>query len=321
MLSKWHVHAEEYARFLNSLPGCAVTCVWDEEPARGEAWARELKAAFEPDLNALLARPDVDGVIVTTPTSLHRKVMVAAANAGKHIFTEKVLALTTEDALAVKSAVEMNDVRFCISFPQRTMPEYLFAKKAVEEGLLGDVTMMRVRNGHNGAIAGWLPEYWYDPQTAGGGAMMDLGCHPMYLSRWILGRPVSVQSTFASYTGRAVEDSAVCILTFENKAVAVVETSLSAYYAPYLFEVYGTEGTLLIKDRKLELKCGKYGGETRRLGVEDCPAALRPAVEQWVRGCTAGEPIAFGMEDAVELTRMMEAAYLAHREKRAVFFR
>ena len=62
MLSKWHVHAPEYARRLSEMDDVQLTCVWDEIPERGQAWAKELGTAFEPDLDKLLARDDVDAV-------------------------------------------------------------------------------------------------------------------------------------------------------------------------------------------------------------------------------------------------------------------
>jgi predicted dehydrogenase len=99
MLSRWHVHANDYARQVKVHPDTVITAVWDEIPERGAAWAKELEAAFEADLDVLLARSDVDAVIVDAPTNIHGAVMVKAALAGKHIFTEKVMALREQFAL------------------------------------------------------------------------------------------------------------------------------------------------------------------------------------------------------------------------------
>ena len=84
MLSKWHVHAPEYARRLSEMDDVQLTCVWDEIPERGQAWAKELGTAFEPDLDKLLARDDVDAVCIDTPTNMHKDIMIKAAKAGKH---------------------------------------------------------------------------------------------------------------------------------------------------------------------------------------------------------------------------------------------
>ena len=66
MLSKWHVHAGGYAKFIQNQPDAQVTCVWDEDAARGQAWAEELGVPFVADLDALLARDDVDAVAIDT---------------------------------------------------------------------------------------------------------------------------------------------------------------------------------------------------------------------------------------------------------------
>ena len=92
MLSKWHVHAEGYARDFLKTGKAEITAVWDEKPERGAEWAQRLGCDFESDLDKLLAREDVDAVCCCTPTTMHTDVLIRAAKAGKHIFTEKVLA-------------------------------------------------------------------------------------------------------------------------------------------------------------------------------------------------------------------------------------
>ena len=67
-----------------------ITCVWDEQPERGQAWAQELGVPFVADYGALLARSDVDAVLIDSPTNMHKDLMVRAAQAKKHIFTEKM---------------------------------------------------------------------------------------------------------------------------------------------------------------------------------------------------------------------------------------
>ncbi len=123
MLSRWHVHADEYASCVNGEEQAQVVAVWDEDPERGRGWAGELGVDFEAELNTLLARDDIDAVAVNAPTNMHSDVMVSAAQAGKHIFTEKVMAMTVKDCRAIADAVTQAGVKFCISFPRRGLPE------------------------------------------------------------------------------------------------------------------------------------------------------------------------------------------------------
>ena len=85
---------KDYAGEAQAHPDVEIVAAWDEDPTRGAAGAADLGVPYHADLAELLARPDVDGVIVTTRTTAHRDVIIAAAEAGKHVFTEKVLALT-----------------------------------------------------------------------------------------------------------------------------------------------------------------------------------------------------------------------------------
>src|SRR5689334_21733477 len=87
MLSFWHVHGKDYARAAPEHPETEIVAVWDEVPERGRTEAEQRGVPFYAQLDELLAQPNIDGVIVDTPTSMHRDVIVAAARAGKHIFT------------------------------------------------------------------------------------------------------------------------------------------------------------------------------------------------------------------------------------------
>ena len=321
MLSGWHVHAQGYARELRGMDDVDIVSVYDENPIRGQAWADELGVPFHADLNDFLQKREMDAVVVNAPTDRHAEVMVAAAKAGKHLFTEKVMALTVKECESVALAVRDAKVRFCISFPARTSPQHLFAKKVAEEGVIGDVTLMRVRTAHNGASANWLPQHFYDPKECGGGAMMDLGAHPMYLARWILGRPIRITSLFNERTGHPVEDNAVSVIEFENKAIGVVETSFVSTHSPGWLELYGTEGCLVIggTDGGVRLISNNIATSVPGwISPSQLPKGLPKPIRLWVDGILRDDPIPFGLEEGTQLTELMEYAYLSHREKRQV---
>ncbi len=323
MLSGWHVHAKGYANKIRSFEDAEIAVVWDEEPARGETWAKELGVPFEADLAAACDRADVDGVVVNAPTNRHPEVMIAAAEAGKHIFTEKVMALTVAECEAIAGAVREAGVTFCISMPARCSAANQFARQVADEKLIGDLTLMRTRTAHNGASADWLPPHFYDPVACGGGAMMDLGAHPMYLARWICGAPKRIASTFNTLTGHAVEDNAVCVIEFASGAVAVVETAFVSTHSPGCLELYGTEGALLIggPDGGVKLRSNKVESSVPGWVVPaSLPQAKPEPIRQWVTACLTGGDSPFTLDDGIQLTELMEAAYIAHREGRQVEF-
>jgi len=317
MLSKWHVHAEGYAKTVAEQPDARICMVWDDDAERGAAWAKALGVPFEPDLAKALAG-NVDAVVVDTPTTDHRRVMVAAAEAGKHIFTEKALATTLEDCRAIAAAVKKSGVKFCISHPQLTSPLAQYCKKAIDESLIGDVHYMRMRSAHAGSLAGWLPAYWYNLENAGGGAMMDLGCHPMYTAAFLLGKPRRIASVFnTSYAPPGVDDNSVSVVEFENKAIAVLETSFVSPYQANCFELLGTEGAIVQFERTIKVRSDKImkdGWFTPDKLPEQQPVAIR----QWLDGIIDGKPILFDVDMGMALTELLENAYVSDREQKIV---
>ena len=254
MLSKWHVHAAGYARDILSTGKAEIVAVWDENIQRGKDWAQDLNVNFEADLDTLLARKDIDAVICCTPTTMHDEVLVKAANAGKHIFTEKALSTTVEGCKRIADAVKTNGVTFTISYPQLFNKSTKFIKSYIDSGKLGTVTTVRIRNAHSGVSNGWLPEYWFEEKDAGGGAMMDLGCHPMYQLAALCGKPKRISALFNSPLGSKVDENAVSIIEFENGIIGISETGFDSFSSPHRIEVYGTEGTIIEQDWKLSIR-------------------------------------------------------------------
>lgn len=323
MLSAWHVHAPDYARQIAAHPETKVALVWDNDVTRGEEFARELGVPFEPSLEKVLQNEDIHAVAINTPTTMHREVITAAARAGKHIFTEKVLATTIEDAYAIAKEVNEAGVKFVISFPHRAMPHNLFAKQAVTKGLLGDVTLLRIRNAHNGTSANWLPPHFYSFEECGGGAMMDLGAHGMYLAAWLLGKPQRISAMFSHVTGKEVEDNAVAVMEFENGATAINETSFLSSHSPFALELYGTEGSLLISgpNRQVLLRSNRVESSVQGwIQPTDLPKALPSALEQLVGAILRDEPVHFTIDDAVVLTELMDGAYRSHKLRRQIMY-
>ncbi|WP_248930196.1 Gfo/Idh/MocA family protein [Paenibacillus hamazuiensis] len=318
MLSFWHVHAKDYAKQASEHPETEIVAVWDEIPERGRKEAEERGVRFYDSLDELLAQPDIDGVIVDTPTNMHRDVMVAAAKAGKHIFTEKVIAPTIKECNEIIQAVEASGVKLTVSLPRLNANYTLAVQQILQEELLGKVTLVRTRLSHNGGVPsergpeGWLPAHFYNKEQCGGGAMIDLGCHPMYLARLFLGLPESVSANYGYVMGREVEDNAVSVLSYANGALAIVEAGFVNRFSPFVIEVHGTEGSLLYSthDNKLLVRSSKLGEEAMKEWQvkEELPANKPSAFEQWVSHIRNGTTAEENIQLALDLTRLMEAS-------------
>lgn len=317
ILSFWHVHAKDYAREAVNHPDTEIVAVWDEIPERGLAEAVKLGVPYIEHLQEVLADAGIDAVVVTAPTSDHMGVIVAAATAGKHIFTEKVIALTTAECGHIMNSIERAGVTFTVSLPRLNTPFTQGALRLADSGLLGELTLVRTRLSHSGALPaehnplGYLPAHFFDPEQSGGGAMIDLGCHPMYLARLFLGLPDSVSASFGYVTGKEVEDNAVVVLRYARGALAVVEAGFVNRSSPFVLEVHGTEGSLVYSahDAILRYKSFKLEGDAaKQWHTAELPTALPSAFEQWVSHIRNGTKAIENNNLAIDLTRLMEAS-------------
>ncbi|MFG6494854.1 Gfo/Idh/MocA family oxidoreductase [Fictibacillus sp. UD] len=322
LLSKWHVHAVDYAREATENEAISIKTVWDENEERGTQWAEELGVSYEADLNKVLDDPNIDGVIVTTATNRHKDVIIAAANHGKHIFTEKVLAFTVKECEEIIEAVEKNNVQLMVNLPRLTESFYLYAQEAVDKGLLGDITYIRCRVAHNGSVPseenpkGWLPQHFYNKEECGGGALIDLGAHPIYLTNRLGGKVKAVSGKLNEFYNLGVDDNAVVMVEYESGAMGVIETGFLSFGSPQQLELYGTEGTLMVEWQDVRIKSKHLG--TDEWVTPDLPNPISSSMEQWVQAIETGKKPAITTDDIVHLTAINEAAAISSAEGRRV---
>jgi len=316
-ISYWHVHADDYTRQALEHPGTELAAIWDEQPERGQAKAEQYGVPYYASLDEMLAQDGIDAVIVDAPTNIHREVMVKAAKAGKHIFTEKVVAPTAKEVSEILAAVREAGVKLTVSLPRLYDGYTQTIDRVLRDGKLGKLTMARVRLSHNGATANWLPPHFYSKEQCGGGALIDLGCHPMYLVRHFLGMPESVSANFGYVTGKEVEDNAVSVLRYADGAVGIVEAGFVNSHSPFSIELHGTEGTLLYGFPD-EVPVVRYNGgsdQWEKLQLDD---RMPFAFSQWVEHVNQGTDAVENIAAAVDLTKLMEASTISAAQGRAV---
>lgn len=307
----WHVHADDYARETVEHPATRLVASWDPDAERGREGAERLGVDAAASLDELLARPDVDAITVTTATNEHTEVIGRAIEAGVHVFTEKLLAPTVAESVALVDAARNNGVALVVSLPRLSEEVVVTAADLVDSGALGDVTYARVRMAHDGWIGGWLPERFADPVAAIGGAFADLGCHPAYLVQRFLGaEPVHVSAEYGHVTGRAVEDNAVVVARYDSGAVGVAEASFVTTPGSFAFEVRGTEASLLygFGQEALTAKGGRFGEGWAVVPLDDAapsPYAL------WVDAIRGSADTSDNLQAAIDLTRFVVAANTA----------
>ena len=320
MLSFAHTHADGYARQVRDHPRTRLVAVWDEDANRGRAAAQRYGVPFEPELEAVLARADVAGVVCTAPSALHPQVLLASARAGRHIFTEKVLALTVADCDRILEAVQAAGVRLTVSMPALCDAELRWLKAALDAERFGRVTMLRVRIGHSAALERWFPpSSWFgDPGQAGGGALMDLGCHPVYRMRHLMGEPLALTARLTNVAGTyGIDDNGAVLLEFPGGALGIVEASWVQRGGPEGLALYGTAGWALLGYPGAPLRCGGEaftGGQGGSLLPGNLPPAWRPPLQQWIEAVLDGTEPELRPEWGRHLTEILQAAYTSNRD-------
>ncbi|WP_404420715.1 Gfo/Idh/MocA family protein [Thalassospira australica] len=308
------------------------------------------------DWKALIADPSVDIVSITTPNMLHFDMALAAIAAGKHVYCEKPLALTLDQARAMRDAARKAGVKTMVGYNYIKNPAFTHACKLVREGTIGDIVHFR----------GWVDEdYQANPELpwtwrstladAGLGALGDMGCHLVSMTYGLVGpinsliadmQTVHDTRPLADGSGRARvenEDTATALVRFANGAQGSISTSRSAWGRKnrLAWEVHGTKGMLCFDQERLnELQLYRNDGPTAKQGFTTiltgpehppygnfCPA---PGHQLGFNDLKVIEAAALlrairdnhaaypGFDDAFEFEKVIHAVALSAREERRV---
>ena len=314
-----HIHTPSFIKTINNRPDVSCKFVYDHNAERAAKRAAELGAQVA-DLDAILADPEITSVVVCSETRHHLELVTKAAQAGKHLFVEKPLAATSDEAAQIEAAVQRAGVVFQTGFFSRGNPANQFIKHEIEAGHLGTVTRMRYVNAHQGALAGWFDDEWRwiaDKTEAGGGGYADLGAHALDIVLWCLtktcGPVVKCAATLGSATKRYgdIDEWGAGLVTFQSGAVAVVEAGwVDPNKLPSPVEVHGTEGEIRVLGNKVFYFSknveGADGSEWTQL-----PEAQPHAFELFWNKLEGADVPLISIEEAALESRVMHELYQA----------
>lgn len=223
----------------------AVICDIVEEAAR--ALADPLNIAWETDYRTVLQDDSIAALYIALPHHLHEAAAVAAAEAGKHILLEKPMANSLEAADRILAAQRRAGVKLMLGFTHRFHSELETAKRLIDAGELGRLTLAIDVMTTGGLIPGW---FWQKSQ-AGGGVLHVNGAHSFDRLRWLMGAEIVEVFAYAdTYDPRkTVEDSAVVALRFANGAIGTTAHNwVTDVAVPFKcdLDIHGTEGAIRI---------------------------------------------------------------------------
>jgi predicted dehydrogenase len=247
------------------------------------------------DWRKLIDDPNVDVVDIAVPNNLHAEIATAAAQAGKHIFCEKPLARTGDEARTMFEAVKRAGVIHMVAFNYRRTPAVALAKKLIDEGAIGTI-----RNFRGTYLQDWSadpnsPLSWrFQKEVAGSGALGDIATHVLDIARYLVGEVQAVSGILRTYTAERplqqggvdmlgaaskrldaakgavdVDDEVLTLIRFQNGAVGSLEATRNAYGRNNFltFEIHGTEGSIEFNyERRDELQASFASDPSDRRG-------------------------------------------------------
>lgn len=261
-----------HARWCAEVPGSSLVAVCDANAARAEEVAARYGAEALTDYASLVARSDVDAIVIATPTYLHAPMALAAIDAGKHVAIEKPLARSVREGAEVVEAARRRGVTAQYFENLCFAPTYAMARQLVSEGAVGEPFFVRcTENAGGGASMGlgvYEPEEgpptpggqdgeplgaWYrDPARSGGGMLLSTGCHAIAYIYHLLGRPaverVAAETLRWGPSQSDLEDAGYVTIRFSGNRVGFVDSSAINALGTFddRAEIYGTEGSILL---------------------------------------------------------------------------
>jgi predicted dehydrogenase len=282
------------------------------------------------DYREMLKGEDLDVVSVCTPNLYHREMAVAALDKGCDVLLEKPVALTLPDALAIRAAARRRRRRVMVAFSHRFSDLNAAARRAVRQGRIGRLYMLRVRFAHTGPWPGWASTDWfYNPRLAGGGAMLDMAIHAFDLAQWYAGPVTAVQARVATLRKKiAVDDNAVAILEFGPRCLGYVEAGWTSPAGYCGVELMGDNGAIFVDYSAAKATMisgartpdGKSRQETAVL-QEGCRPLWSVQMAHFTRQLGRRGPFCVGINEGIAALRVALAAYRSSRAGRRVQLR
>jgi predicted dehydrogenase len=325
-----------YMQGLSEVPDQQVVVVYGRDKHKAQEFATTWHIPdFSDDMASVAARPDVDLLLIALPNAVHLEAARLAASNKKHVVCTKPLARNAEEARQMLEVVQQAGILHGYAETEVFSPAVIRAKSLIDDGAVGRVLTVRSREAHSGPHA---PHFW-DAELAGGGALLDMGCHTIEAARYFIGKeikPVEVLAwgdTLVHTDKTSAEDNAIVLLRFEDGALAQSELSWTARGSLDLRnEVYGTEGSIFTDVTRatpinafvrgtssyLLEKAESNSGWIFPLPDEARVYGYHEEMKHFVESVARGEMPRETFIDGVAVNTIIDAAYQSIREHRWV---
>ena len=283
-----------------------VSC-YARTPADRDAFADQRGCRAAESLDALLADPDVDGVVLATPHSAHAEQIVAAASAGKHVFVEKPLTLSVADAKVAIEATTAAGVTLQVGFQRRRQPTNRAIKRMIDDGELGTVVQLEGNQSGPAAHASDFPAWRADPAEAPAGGMAAMGVHLVDTFHYLAGPAARVAAfTKQVYGWRDLDEATTAIIEYERGPLGFIGTS---YFVPAVntFCVYGSEFNAWNEGDGAGLWTQRRGEPARTQRPTEVIDTFVDEMEEFARCILEGAEPETGGPEGLEVAAVLEA--------------
>jgi predicted dehydrogenase len=295
-------------------PRARLVAVADINAETARSVASELECDWYGDAFEMVARAEVEAIVIVTGHATHAPLVIAAAEQGKPVLVEKPLALTVDEARAAVQAARRAGIFLQVGFMRRYDPAYRRAFEAVERGELGKPVL------YSGISRDARPPpRSYFSGAGSGGLFIDSGIHDLDLARWIMCDEVT--TVWASGALVACHDLAdvqpidagVITLGFRGGALGTIQLYRNAVYGYDIrTEIIGTEGSAMVGDRRLYpvevLHADAIGHTMAHHWLERFAEAYALEMADWVERVTGGEEPAVSADDGIRAVELAVAA-------------
>ncbi|MCX7590706.1 MAG: Gfo/Idh/MocA family oxidoreductase [Kiritimatiellae bacterium] len=314
-----HIHTPNFVKRLKERTDVRVTMVWDHDEQRAKKNAEQLgtRAVESPEI--IWESSDICGVIICSETNRHEELVLAACQAGKHLFVEKPLGIGATDAWRMARAIRSAGVMFQTGYFLRGTPVHRFLREKIAQGTFGTITRARHSNCHAGSLKGWFNTDWRwmaDPAIAGCGAFGDLGTHSLDILMWFFGDVARVTASINMVTGRYGEcdESGEGLIEFQNGVVATLAAGWVDIDNPVRLLISGTRAHACVIGDQLFFKCEAVEGADGKTPWTKLPAPQPHAFDLFLDALTgkADASVLVSPEEAAARCEVMEAFYRAH---------
>ncbi len=281
---------------------------------------------------------DIDAVLVMVPHAYHERIVIRCAERGKHVLCEKPMGTTVEACRNMIAAALRNKIKFMIAENHRFLPAHTWIRNAIQQGLVGDVLMVRAYEGVNEIPGLSISGFWKgDPIKAGGGSLMDMGAHKFATLEYILdSRCTEVTAILAKQAinlPEKAEDNAITMLRFSDGTIGEMSVSFTQMTPPFnSLEIYGTEGSIFENhawEKPVRIySFSKSMGENQQVWYEPeiehapfpgyYPISVRHEDEHFARCILEHREPEFSPEDSMSAIECILAGYLSSIERRPV---